>query len=259
MKAFAVALAAGLLVMVVEAGTARGAPTSNGAAGANVRGRLSGYERLVPEVYADAAKPESRRWTWREPSPSTGLAHRKLSASLSRDVCVVASLASAPAAGTGAAVAADTVPLVVTGGRVVPTTVVVPPGTSLTFRNADPFKHRLYVVGGNTFRADDINPNQTRAWAPPGPGRYEICDELSPTVRTYIIAEPQVVDITYPSRDGSFSFALGPGEYVLRPFFGGKLVGKPQTITVKDRGVVELREPLLVVPSDGKDEKPVTP
>jgi hypothetical protein len=45
-------------------------PTTLAAGPPNVKGKITGYEKLVPEVYAEAAKPEARRWTWREPSPS---------------------------------------------------------------------------------------------------------------------------------------------------------------------------------------------
>ena len=53
-----------------------------GIAGApNVKGKIAGQDKLLPDVYAEAAKPESRRWTWREPSPSVASQFRTLSAS----------------------------------------------------------------------------------------------------------------------------------------------------------------------------------
>ena len=45
-----------------------------------MRGKLTGWEKLMPQVYADAAKPDSRRYTWREPSPTVKQDFRKLSA-----------------------------------------------------------------------------------------------------------------------------------------------------------------------------------
>ena len=56
----------------------------------NVKGKITGYEKLTPEVYAEAAKPEARRWTWREPSPSVAAQFRSLSANPSRDICIAA-------------------------------------------------------------------------------------------------------------------------------------------------------------------------
>src|SRR4029078_2638204 len=62
-----------------------------GHAGApNVKGKITGQAKLVPEVYAEAANPEARRWTWREPSPSVASQFRTLSANPSRDLCIAA-------------------------------------------------------------------------------------------------------------------------------------------------------------------------
>src|SRR5512143_2877282 len=93
---------------------------SGSAAGpnANVKGKISGQEKLVPEVYAEATKPESRRWTWREPSPSVDSKWRTLSAAPSRDICIAALSGAGPAA-------QEPIRMTVTGGRVFPTTIVV--------------------------------------------------------------------------------------------------------------------------------------
>src|SRR5690606_16064874 len=65
--------------------------TASGRAGPpNVRGKITGHDKLIPEVYAETAKPDSRRWTWREPSPSVPNQYRVLSASPSRDICLAA-------------------------------------------------------------------------------------------------------------------------------------------------------------------------
>ena len=137
--------------------------------------------------------------------------------------------------------------MTVTGGRVFPTTIVVTPTTPLTFKNFDPFKHRIYVIsatGQKLLPPDDLQPNATRVWAAQGPGRYEVRDELYPSVRTFIVVDPQVVQVAYPGRDGAFGFALPNGEYVLKAYFNGHPVGKQINFTAKDRGVVELKEPL---------------
>src|ERR1700744_390900 len=94
---------------------------------ANVRGKLTGWEKLIPTVYAEAAA-DPHRYTWREPSPTVKQDFRKLSANVSRDVCVVAT-ASAPAQ------AHDALAVRVTGGRITPSTIVLSPGSRLSFRN----------------------------------------------------------------------------------------------------------------------------
>jgi hypothetical protein len=214
--------------------------TASGHAGPpNVKGKITGYEKLTPEVYAEAAKPEARRWTWREPSPSVAAQFRALSANPSRDICIAAT--------TGANQEKQEFRMTVTGGRVFPTTIVVTPNTQLAFKNFDPFKHRIYVTNGTQklLAPDDLQPNAVRTWSAQGAGRYEVRDELYPSVRTFVVVDPQVVQVAYPGRDGAFGFSLPAGDYVLKAFFNGHQVGKPVPITAKERGApLELKEPL---------------
>ncbi len=220
-----------------------------GYAGApNVRGKISGQAKLLPDVYAEAARTESHRWTWREPSPSVQAQFLVLSANPSRDLCIAAM-------SSGNAGPQEAIRMTVTGGRVFPTTIVVSPGTPLAFKNFDPFKHRLYVVDNASFKAEDMGAGQVRSWSASGAGRYEVRDELFPSVRTFIIVDPQVVQVAYPGRDGAFGFSLPPGEYVLKAFFQGKAVGKPTPVIAKDRASVELKDPLNVDAREGQDSK----
>ena len=219
------------------------------AAAPNLKGRISGHEKLIPDVYAEAAKPEARRWTWREPSPSVAAQFRVLSANPSRDICVAATRSDNQAAG-------EAIRMTVTGGRVFPTTIVVAPGTQLAFKNFDPFKHRVYILSGTgqpVLAAEDLQANAVRSWSAPGPGKFEVRDELFPSVRTFVIVDPQVAKIAYPGRDGAFGFDLPSGDYVLKAFFNGRQVGKPVPVTVKDKGTVDLKDPLNV--AEGADAK----
>jgi hypothetical protein len=218
------------------------------AGGPNVKGKITGQDKLVPDVYAEAAKPESRRWTWREPSPSVAAQFRTLSANPSRDLCIAATT-------SGNAGPQEAIRMTVTGGRVFPTTIVVSPGTPLAFKNFDPFKHRLYVVGNPSFKAEDMAPNQVRSWSSSGAGKYEIRDELFPSVRTFVIVDPQVVQVAYPGRDGAFGLSLPAGEYVLKAFFSGKQIGKPVTVTAKEKSTVTLNDPLNVGAEGATDSK----
>lgn len=211
----------------------------------NVRGKIAGQEKLVPDVYAETQKPESKRWTWREPSPSVAPQFRVLSADPSRDVCIAATSSANQGAGEARRMA-------VTGGRVVPTTIVVSPGTQLVFKNFDPFKHRVYVVGQTSLAPEDMQPNAARTWSAPGAGRYEVRDELFPSVRTFVVVDPQAVTHIYPGRDGAFGLSLTPGDYVLKAFFNGKQVGKSVPITAKEK-LLELKDPFNV--SEGGDGK----
>jgi len=210
------------------------------AAGGTVKGRIEGQEGLTPAVFVESARPESHRFTWREPSPTVRAEFRALTANPSRDVCIAALSTTPPPPH-------DPILVRVTGGRTVPTTLVVAPGVRLSFENDDPFPHRLYMVGSNTWKAETIDSHRHREWsAPPGQGRFEVRDELFPSVRSYVVVEPQVVSIAFPGRDGAFAIDLPAGKYVLKAYFDGHQVGRPVEVETKEKGLLELRDPLSV-------------
>jgi hypothetical protein len=197
-----------------------------------VRGKLVGLDKLMNPVWAEAKDVGSHRFSWREPSPTVRAEFRNLFAYAPKEVCVAAIATSAQQP--------PSMPLLITvgGGRTTPVTVVVAPGTRLHFENRDPFPHKLYGVNQTTFPAGEMGQGAARDWTAPGPGRYEVRDELSPSIRTWVIVEPNVAAIAYPSVQGAFSIPqLNPGEYTLKAFFAGSAVGTPRQIAV---GVVPL-------------------
>lgn len=214
-----------------------------------LKGRITGQEKLIPDVYVDAARPDSHRFTWREPSPTVRAEFRALSGNPSRDLCIAAFSAGGAPAG-----AHDPILVRITGGHTIPTTLVVSPGTRLSFENHDPFPHRLFIAGSPTWGAETIETTRHREWsAPPGAGRYEFRDELFPSVRTYVVVDPQVVDIAYPGRDGAFGLNLPAGDFVLKAYFGGKPVGRPVSVASKEHATIDLKDPLNVgETADGK-------
>lgn len=217
--------AAAVLALIAAAGSAY--------AGGTLRGRITGFQdKLIPEVYAEAAK-DQHRYTWRELSPTVRPEFRPLSAVPMRDICIAATINGAPPA-------MPPVLLRITGGRTAQTTVVVTPGTKIVFENRDPFPHRLVQKDWKA----EINAGAQRDWQAPGPGRFEFRDELFPSVRTFVIVDPQVSSTVYPGRDGAFSMGLTPGEYALKAFFQGKQVGKTVSILVRDRLPTDIKEPL---------------
>jgi hypothetical protein len=207
--------------------------------GGSVRGRINGQEKLVPDVYAEAAKPDAHRYTWREPSPTVKPEFRVLSGNPLKEICI-------------AAIAAQQQPphepahlVKVTGGRTVPATIAISNGTRIAFKNTDPFPHKMFIVGaaGNLFKAEEIGPGKQRDFtAPNGKGRYEFRDELFPSLRTFVVVDPNVADITYPGRDGAFELNLGSGEYTLEAFFNGEPVGT-MSVTVKEKGTIPIKDP----------------
>jgi plastocyanin len=213
-----------------------------------VKGHISGQEKLIPDVYVEASKPDAHRFTWREPSPTVRAEFRALSGNPSRELCIAAlAKDNAPAH--------ETMLVRITGGRTIPTTIVVSPGTRLSFQNRDPFTHRIFQVGNQAWKAENQETTRSREWtAPPGGGRYEFHDELFPSVRTFVVVEPQALEITYPGRDGAFGFPnLPAGDFVLKAYFGGKQVGRPINVAAKEKALVEIKEPFNVgETADGK-------
>ena len=117
---------------------------------------------------------------------------RALSGNPSRELCIAA-------LGKDNAPAHETMLVRITGGRTIPATIVVSPGTRLSFQNRDPFPHRIYQVGNQAWKAENQETARSREWtAPPGAGRYEFRDELFPSVRTFVVVEPQVLDDHLP-------------------------------------------------------------
>ena len=207
-----------------------GGPTS-------VKGKVQGWERLFPALYAEAAKPDAHRYTWREPSPTVKQDFRKLTASVSRDVCVAA-------IGSGAAQPHESEKLFVTGGRITPSTIVVSPGTRLQFKNSDPFPHQLYEDKNAAWAATPTAPGSTRDYAAAAAGVHVIHDQLFPSIVMYVVVEPNAVDFAMPDREGNFALQVPPGEYTLKAYFDGKPTGKPQDgVNVGEREV-DLKEPL---------------
>src|SRR5262249_2644605 len=86
-----------------------------------------------------------------------------------------------------------------------------------------------------------------RTWTPPGPGKYEIRDQISPSVRSWIVVEPHWASVGYPDRKGDFQIDLEPGTYKLRGYFNGEPVGAELPITVTPAPVEQPLKQALVV------------
>jgi hypothetical protein len=141
------------------------------------------------------------------------------------------------------------------GGRTTPVTIVVPPKTKLTFKNTDPFVHRLYAVGLKSFAPNDTARGGEREWSPPKEGVYEIRDELAPSLRMWVVAEPNVAAIAYPSMKGEFALKVDePGDYSVQTFFAGKKVGPAVPVSVAGKDVT-IKAPLVVAQPPKKEKK----
>jgi hypothetical protein len=241
------ALAIATLAIPLAARVADGAGAAPGGP-ITVKGKTVGSGKLLNPVWNEAKDPNLHRFTFREPSATVRPDVRTLTAFLPKELCVAALVP-----GDGKALGLP-YRVVVAGGRTSPVTLVVASGQQLQFENGDPFAHKLYVVGGDSkgFSPTETAAGKSRTWTPPGPGKYEIRDQLAPSLRSWIVVEPHVVSVGYPDRKGDFQIDLQPGTYTLRGYFNGEPVGTELPVTVA-LGPVEqpLRAPLVVGEPEG--------
>lgn len=202
-----------------------------------IRGRIGGYEKLFPDVYAEAAKQGAHRFIWREPSPTVKRAYFELSASPSRHICIAAMSDGKVAAPDPSGVA-----IRVSGGQTFPTTIVVQPGTKLVFQNHDPFPHRLFDKNNPAWGPQEMGPKGSREWiAPSNQLKFEIQDQLFPSIRMFIVVKPGVATYVLPARDGSFILDVPSGNYTLQAYFQGREVGKPVSVLAKEKGIFDIK------------------
>jgi len=219
-----------------------------GAAAVTVKGRLAGTQKLLNPVWNEAKDPASHSYSFREPSVTTRLEARTLTAQIEKEVAIVA--VSDAGGGT---VKGN---MVLIGGRAVPSTLVITQGQSVQIENKDPFPHRLYDTGNKGLQVGDTPPTKARTWAPPGPGKYEIRDQAAPSLRAWIVVEPKAMNVAYPDRKGEFAIDLEPGKYKLRAYHNGDMVGKELDLVVNPAPAEQpLKSPLLVADEPKKDEK----
>ena len=212
-----------------------------------VKGSVDGFRDLVNPVWHEARDPARHLYSFREPVPTVRSEFRALFPHIPKELCIAA-------ISTEAQKPPKPILIRVGGGRTTPVTIVVTPGTELQFQNTDPFTHRLYGVGIPTFQPNDTMKGGIRGFSVTAPGTFEIRDEAAPSVRMWIVAEPRVAAIAYPSMKGDFVLTVeAAGTYDVVAYFAGKKIGTPQKVEIaaKDIG---LDKP-LVVAEKGKTKK----
>jgi hypothetical protein len=223
-----------------------------------VKGRIENWRLLTNPVWNEAKDPKKHGYSFRESVTTVRAEFRRLFPHVPKEVCIAA-------ISTDKQKPVPPVLIRVGGGRTTPVTIVVPPGTQLQFKNTDPFKHRLYIPGNASFAPNDTIKGGIRGWTVPGPGVYEIRDELAPSLRMFVVAEANVAGMAYPSMKGDFVLNVEqPGEYTLQAYFSGKKVGPAKQVKLDGNDVDLSKDPIKVAddkkkPDDddekGKDDK----
>lgn len=200
---------------------------------AKVTSKVVNTQDLLNPVWNEAKDPSSHRYTFREPSPSVPPDARVLRGHFSKELCIAAlGEADAPPP-------KKSLRVIVQGGRTDFVTLVVAPGQELLFENHDPTEHALYEVGGKLTKSV-MKPEGNIKWTPPGPGKYELRDELFPSLRSFIVVEPKLTfrpdgspNVFFPTRKGDLAMELEPGNYTLVSYFNGEPVGDKTPLEVK--------------------------
>lgn len=215
---------------------------------ARIRGLVVGYQHLLNPVWEESKDAERHLYSFREPVPTVRAEFRRLFPHIPKELCVAA-------IGEERAAAPKPVLIRVGGGRTTPVTIVVAPGTQLQFQNTDPFAHRLYAVGAPSFPASDTVKGGVRSFAAPATGTVEIRDEAAPSLRMWVITEPNIAGVAYPSLKGEFALTVdAPGEYKLQAYFAGKKVGPEMPVKVGN-GDVDVSKAPIKVAEETKAEK----
>jgi hypothetical protein len=210
-------------------------------------GTIEGFIHLENPVWHEAKDPKKKGYTFREMVPTVPAEYRKLYPHIPKEVCLAA-------LGVEDQNALPNTLIRVGGGRTTPVTIVVPPGTKLVFQNTDPFTHRLYIPNDKSFPPNDTEKGNTREWSVPKTGTFEIRDELAPSLRMWVVGEPKVAGITYPSINGEYQLKVPvAGEYQVQAYFSGKKAGTPMPAPVGDRDVKV--KPIVVATPSKKEEK----
>lgn len=211
-------------------------------------GTVEGYHHLENPVWKEAKDPAKKGYSFRELIPTVPAKYRKLFPHIPKELALAALAAEAQKAQPPTLIR-------VGGGRTTPVTIVVPPGTKLVFKNTDPFTHRLYAVGVDSFAPNDTTKGETREWTVPKEGVFEIRDELAPSLRMWVVGEPKVAALSYPTMKGEFRLSVKePGDYTVQAYFAGRKVG-PAVEAPVDSGDVKLKPIVVAKPPKDDEEK----
>jgi hypothetical protein len=178
-----------------------------------------GSLRAVPE-----AKPPRAAFNWELENGVKEVAKQRVAAD--RELAVVL-------VGPGTPKANEAVEASVSGGELLPATLVLRAGTTLRIRNSDEIGHELLAKGLEGFSAEASSPGGVRAVHLTQVGHWKITDKLAAHAQAYLHVLPDVIAIAKVESNGSFVFDdVAPGKYTLKVFRGEREISaKPVEVT----------------------------
>jgi plastocyanin len=131
----------------------------------------------------------------------------------------------------------ERIEVALSGGSLLPSTLVVRAGATVLFRNDDEIAHEVYAVGLDVFGAEAISPRGRRSVLMATAGHWPLRDKILPHVRGDLHVLPNLVAVGTVTADGAFSFTnVVPGKYQLKVLHGEtELVS--QEIELSGRGL----------------------
>lgn len=109
----------------------------------------------------------------------------------------------------------------VSGGELLPSTVVVRQGATLSIRNDDEIAHELVAEGLDGFSAEPTSPRAKRSINLAKAGAWPLRDRLVSHARGYLHVLPNLVAVATVDADGNYKFGeVAPGKYTLKVFHG---------------------------------------
>lgn len=109
----------------------------------------------------------------------------------------------------------------VRAGGMEPSVIVVRPGSTIRFRNVDPYEHELYVPKMSNFPPELQSNGSFRPIEFGEEGIFEVRCRIAPHFRAYVVVVKAGLAVALKT-DGQFSSgSLEPGDYHLKVFHGG--------------------------------------
>lgn len=123
----------------------------------------------------------------------------------------------------------------VSGGALMPSTLVLHTGTTLRIRNDDEIGHELYAPGLDGFSAEATSPGAMRSIHLTKAGNWPLLDRLAAHARAHLHVLGDLAASAKLEANGSFTFSdVPPGKYELKVLRGGSVLAS-KSIEVTDK------------------------
>ncbi|MCP4605593.1 MAG: hypothetical protein GY847_34575 [Proteobacteria bacterium] len=176
------------------------------------------FREALTEIEKNKAESE-RAFYWNEPNGIAAV--RPFRINLSSDIAIIMNREGATPPKPD-----ELTTVKVHAGAMERQVIVTRPGSTIRFRNVDPFDHELYSPGMDNFRPEFQSNGSFRPIEFAEEGIFEIRCKLMSHFRAYVIVTKATL-IVPVQKDGTFLMNnISQGNYDLKVFYGGKWIHK---------------------------------